>query len=165
MSIDSSTLRLLADGGLDIDDMIVVARAMECGPDRGSIWDMIEDLRSADGSASTIAVAVMAMARHILAEREAYLKARPRNDNAPRTGKCGNRQRRGLNDYAWRKLRQEIFERDGNECQYCGSFDDLTCDHIVPLIRGGTNDHDNLTTACRSCNSSKGDKLVEEWVA
>jgi hypothetical protein len=165
MSIDAATMRLMADGGASIDDMIVVARAMECGPDRGSIAAMIEDLRAEQSPANAIAVAAMAMARHILSEREAYLRARPRNDNAPRTGKCGNRQRRGMNDYAWRKLRQEIFDRDGSECQYCGSFDDLTCDHIVPLIRGGTNDHDNLTTACRSCNSSKGDKLVEEWVA
>lgn len=165
MSIDATTMQLMHDGGATVDDMIVVARAMECGPDRGSIAAMIDDLRAQQSPANAIAVATMAMARHILSERDAFLKSRPRNDNAPQRGKCGNRQRRGLNDYAWRKLRQEIFERDGHECQYCGSSHDLTCDHIVPLIRGGTNDHDNLTTACRPCNSSKGDKLVEEWVA
>jgi 5-methylcytosine-specific restriction endonuclease McrA len=56
-----------------------------------------------------------------------------------------------------------IFERDGYKCQYCGRLADLTIDHILPLSRGGSNNRDNLTTACRSCNSAKGDRTPEEW--
>ena len=35
-------------------------------------------------------------------------------------------------------------------CQYCGSFKDLTIDHVVPKSRGGTNTWDNLVTCCRN---------------
>ena len=31
-------------------------------------------------------------------------------------------------------------------------------DHIIPVSRGGTNDYENLTLACRWCNRSKGAK-------
>lgn len=58
--------------------------------------------------------------------------------------------------------RQAIFSRDKFECQYCGAHDDLTIDHIVPLTQGGTNEDDNLITACVSCNSYKGTLTLEE---
>lgn len=58
--------------------------------------------------------------------------------------------------------RQAIFARDKFECQYCGSHDELTLDHIIPLTQGGTNEDDNLITACVSCNSAKGTLTLEE---
>lgn len=39
-------------------------------------------------------------------------------------------------------------------CSYCGNSGG-TIDHIVAITEGGTNDWDNLTAACLSCNSSK----------
>ncbi len=39
-------------------------------------------------------------------------------------------------------------------CAYCGGQAD-TLDHIVPVASGGTSAWDNLTAACRSCNSRK----------
>lgn len=39
----------------------------------------------------------------------------------------------------------------------------FTVDHVIPLMRGGFHKPDNLVAACKSCNCSKGDKLVEEW--
>lgn len=74
-----------------------------------------------------------------------------------------NRNRRGLSEGKWNDLRWQVFSRDDHSCQYCGDQFDLTCDHIVPLNRGGTNDIENLTTACRFCNSSKGDKPLLQW--
>lgn len=53
--------------------------------------------------------------------------------------------------------RQNIFKRDGHKCQYCGATNDLTLDHVLPRSRGGASSWDNLTTACRHCNSKKGD--------
>ncbi|WP_299458911.1 HNH endonuclease [uncultured Microscilla sp.] len=58
--------------------------------------------------------------------------------------------------------RQNIFKRDGNACQYCGSPYDLTLDHVIPKSRGGRSTWDNLATACKSCNSKKGDLTPEE---
>lgn len=69
----------------------------------------------------------------------------------------------------WNALRAEltpvILERDGAICCYCGSTDDLTIDHVTPLARGGSNDLANLVVACRICNSSKGARLLEEWLS
>ncbi len=58
--------------------------------------------------------------------------------------------------------RHNVFKRDGQQCAYCGSKESLTIDHVVPRSRGGGSTWDNLITACRSCNSKKGDCLPEE---
>lgn len=58
--------------------------------------------------------------------------------------------------------RQNIFKRDGNRCQYCGTHDNLTLDHVLPKSRGGKTNWDNLATACKRCNSRKGDYTPEE---
>ena len=62
-----------------------------------------------------------------------------------------------------------LFARDGYRCQYCGrSSHDLggreclTRDHLVPISRGGSNDWTNCITACSSCNTRKGNRLVQE---
>lgn len=51
----------------------------------------------------------------------------------------------------------------GRRCTYCADGAPTTVDHVVPLIRGGTNWEGNLAPACRSCNSSKGTQLLVEW--
>lgn len=48
-------------------------------------------------------------------------------------------------------------------CMYCGSADDITIEHVVPLIRGGEHSMKNVGPACRSCNSSKQNQLFSEW--
>jgi 5-methylcytosine-specific restriction endonuclease McrA len=58
--------------------------------------------------------------------------------------------------------RQNIFRRDGNECQYCGSTHDLTLDHVLPRSRGGLSTWENLCTACKTCNARKGDHTPDE---
>src|SRR5690606_24237264 len=37
-----------------------------------------------------------------------------------------------------------------------------TIDHVVPRSRGGTHSWDNCVAACRTCNSKKADRLIEE---
>ena len=56
-----------------------------------------------------------------------------------------------------------IHERD-KVCVYCGADEDLTIDHVVALTRGGPHCQENLVVACRSCNSSKNDTPLEEWL-
>lgn len=72
----------------------------------------------------------------------------------------------GLPFSGWEAKRIKIFERDEYTCQYCGNNDGpFHCDHILPRSRGGTDEEENLATACAFCNCSKGDKTVEEWRA
>jgi len=56
----------------------------------------------------------------------------------------------------------QVFERDGERCRYCGAAEHLTVDHVVPRCQGGSDDPDNLVVACRSCNSRKGGRTPQE---
>ncbi|MCH7399378.1 HNH endonuclease [Belliella sp. DSM 107340] len=58
--------------------------------------------------------------------------------------------------------RNNLFKRDGGECQYCGSKKNLTIDHVVPRSKGGKTNWSNLITACHRCNVVKGDKTPEQ---
>ena len=55
--------------------------------------------------------------------------------------------------------------RYGRACAYCGSHGDLHHEHVVPLIRGGTNRIANVVPACLPCNSEKGAMTPAEWLA
>jgi 5-methylcytosine-specific restriction endonuclease McrA len=63
-----------------------------------------------------------------------------------------------------KSLRDAVYDRDGNACVYCQSTEDLTIDHDLPQSRGGTDEADNLLTACRSCNASKRDLTYSEFI-
>lgn len=57
-----------------------------------------------------------------------------------------------------KRTRFEVFKRDGFVCQYCGQHPPdvmLEVDHISPVAEGGTNDEENLVTACFNCNRGK----------
>lgn len=58
--------------------------------------------------------------------------------------------------------RQNIFKRDEYKCQYCGDTKELTLDHVVPRSRGGKSTWKNLVTACKFCNTKKGNNNPEE---
>ncbi len=52
------------------------------------------------------------------------------------------------------------------QCHYCGrvfSANDLTMDHVVPLVRGGTSTRGNVVPACKHCNNQKKYLLPIEW--
>ena len=51
-----------------------------------------------------------------------------------------------------------------HECVFCGSRENLSTDHLIPKNRGGDDSADNLVQACKTCNSSRGDKGVFEWL-
>ena len=48
-------------------------------------------------------------------------------------------------------------------CAYCGEELPLEQEHFIALSKGGGYTEDNIICACRSCNSSKGNKVFEEW--
>lgn len=59
---------------------------------------------------------------------------------------------------AWSKIRERILIRDGYVCQYCGN-DATTVDHVIPISKNGTDEPDNLLSACAKCNYSKGNRM------
>ena len=61
--------------------------------------------------------------------------------------------------------RHNIFERDKNTCQYCGSvFDkrDLNLDHVIPRDKGGATTWENIVCSCIACNTRKGNRLAHQ---
>ena len=57
--------------------------------------------------------------------------------------------------------RFNVFLRDKFLCQYCGSDQELTFDHLLPRSNGGQTNWDNVVTACSSCNIKKGGRLLK----
>ena len=61
-------------------------------------------------------------------------------------------------------IREYVKERElPKACIYCGRKRNLSYDHLFPKNRGGPDIPDNVVLACKSCNSSKGDKCFYEW--
>ncbi len=62
-----------------------------------------------------------------------------------------------------RLSRREVFERDQNTCQYCGAATrEMTLDHIVPRVRGGSHSWENVVSACIPCNHRKAGQTLQE---
>lgn len=57
--------------------------------------------------------------------------------------------------------RRAVFTRDNGRCQYCNNTAE-SIDHIHPRSRGGKHEWTNVVACCRRCNSSKGDRLLDE---
>ena len=55
--------------------------------------------------------------------------------------------------------RANILTRDQHRCQYCGHGfpkNQLTLDHVTPIVQGGGKTWENIVTACKPCNQRKG---------
>lgn len=59
---------------------------------------------------------------------------------------------------------RELFRRDHHTCLYCGRTMKpilLTRDHVQPLSKGGLDIWSNVVTACRRCNTHKGNRILD----
>jgi 5-methylcytosine-specific restriction endonuclease McrA len=54
-----------------------------------------------------------------------------------------------------------LIAQHGYACVACKERKPLTADHVVPLSQGGANTIDNIQPLCRSCNSAKGNKIID----
>jgi len=59
-----------------------------------------------------------------------------------------NRQKRG---YVSSQIRKAVLQRDNHHCLLCGSQDNLTVAHIMPVSQGGNSEIENLQTLCAPC--------------
>lgn len=62
------------------------------------------------------------------------------------------------------KLRKAVYERDNHTCKCCAGKTNLSVDHIVPFVFGGSDELSNLQTLCRSCNSRKATNSWGEFI-
>ncbi len=74
------------------------------------------------------------------------------------------RKRRKHNQRKKRNYRL-LVTRDGEVCNGCGETENLTIDHVRPILHEGGNQLLNLQLLCPVCNSLKGSMLPEEWEA
>lgn len=62
-------------------------------------------------------------------------------------------------------VRWGVLKKDNYACRKCGRSPgkdktvELEIDHIIPVIKNGTNNIDNLQTLCRECNQGKKDRV------
>lgn len=57
-------------------------------------------------------------------------------------------------------------KRSTGVCYYCGKkfkADELTMDHLIPVVRGGKSVAGNVVPSCKDCNSKKKYLLPTEW--
>lgn len=76
-----------------------------------------------------------------------------------------NQERR---DYSIGSLSSDIVDtliiKQSGKCNGClNSLKEFHIDHMLPLVRGGTNTDDNVQLLCPTCNLSKGSKTMNEW--
>jgi 5-methylcytosine-specific restriction endonuclease McrA len=60
---------------------------------------------------------------------------------------------------------ESIIRRDGNLCYLCGretSVHDVSFEHVVPLVAGGSHTPENIRVAHQRCNSKKGARLLSQ---
>lgn len=58
-----------------------------------------------------------------------------------------------------------VFRRDGYKCRYCANDEvPLTVDHIVLWEHGGPTIEENLISACKKCNNTRGNMVYPEWI-
>lgn len=65
----------------------------------------------------------------------------------------GTRTERGY-DNDWLRLSRAAIKQQP-WCSECGSGEDLTADHVIPLGQGGLSEKSNVRVLCRRCNGRK----------
>jgi len=62
---------------------------------------------------------------------------------------------------------QELLDSCNGVCPICGKDGKITLDHIIPLSKAPDwyiYTKDDVQPLCRSCNSSKGNSINEDWI-
>ena len=59
----------------------------------------------------------------------------------------------------WKK---KIKEGDCYHCHKKFSIEELTMDHLIPIVRGGRTGKNNVVVSCKTCNSKKSSKTLVE---
>jgi 5-methylcytosine-specific restriction endonuclease McrA len=119
-------------------------------------------------------------AERLRAERQARYDANPEKHREIARQAHARRMRRDPEQYrAWVRARWArekdaagsctaeewgvVLDTYGRACLCCGAEDDLTQDHVIPLVLGGTHWPWNLQPLCRRCNSAKSARSTADY--
>lgn len=62
-------------------------------------------------------------------------------------------------------IQWKVFGRDGYYCRYCGRTGiPLSVDHVILWEEGGPSTEENLITACKKCNKTRGNMQYADWL-
>lgn len=79
--------------------------------------------------------------------------------------RCAGRKRRELEnglDSKWTFEMELEIKKLFPKCILCGSSDNLAIDHVLPISKGNSLEPGNASVLCRSCNSKKNNKNLDE---
>ena len=74
-----------------------------------------------------------------------------------------NAIKRSLPSTLTKKQWAEIKEHFSGKCCYCNRELPLTIEHFIPITKSGELTRNNIIPACKSCNSSKGNRDALTW--
>jgi 5-methylcytosine-specific restriction endonuclease McrA len=60
-------------------------------------------------------------------------------------------------------LPKELRRLYSQPCAACGSMEDQSLDHVIPISKGGRHSIGNLQTLCLTCNVKKANRTIMEW--
>lgn len=92
--------------------------------------------------------------------------SRAKNIKAVRASKILSQAKRNfnlINCKSYIIIEKDLKRLYSDPCYNCGSMQNQSIDHRIPISRGGDHGIGNFMTLCRSCNSSKKDKTITEW--
>jgi 5-methylcytosine-specific restriction endonuclease McrA len=71
-------------------------------------------------------------------------------------------QRKVRSSRPWARTVARVLRTKGTVCHLCGKQGATSADHVVPVSHGGTNDLANLEPVHPTCNTSRGNRSVQE---
>ena len=71
----------------------------------------------------------------------------------------------GVTPEQWRAICEQFSDGTTTFCAYCSVAPATDAEHVLALDNGGRDEPSNVVPACKSCNSSKGTKLLLwQWI-
>jgi hypothetical protein len=152
----STTKPLYLQPGWDADDLL----PLRCANAWPNVWIYkrkafrVED--SADCAPEEIAVRIEHMVLKSERDREAELERIKAEVAALKNLEQIPSARR---ERIPESVQMFVWQRDQGQCVQCGSRDRLEFDHIIPVVKGGSNTGRNIQLLCEVCNRKKGKRV------
>lgn len=96
-------------------------------------------------------------------EIERASRARNKEKNRPAKNARQSIRNKILAEKKFVILPKELRRIYNSPCLMCGSTENQSLDHIIPLSRGGRHSVGNITTLCLECNIKKRARTISEW--